>query len=265
MLNIVDAKASTGFSVAICGESGAGKTFVAAQTKGQLWLQTESNGIGTIREGKTQVAFAKTANDLLEPCDPDIPVIIPIYGMPLEQRAKTLLALTAFIEKNAEKIKEAGRSTIILDSLSDLNSLVVDWLAGEAKDDVDKLDHQDWYQVQKLTLRPVQRLRGVTNCGLDLAVIMGIKPMEGSFGSSTVRAGYIPLIQGGARDRVLFMFMACCTINTKVVKGQDGKPVVERQAAFIGRQGRDIFKPKGRLGLEPCNFYDWKRKAFEGV
>ena len=257
-MKIVSAEQASGLSVAIAGAPGAGKTHVGAQTRGQVWLLTESNGLGTIREGKDKLAFAEKPSDLLEKLDESIPLVIPIYKGSPKEKTKILLAMCKFIKEKAVEIKAAGRSTVIFDSLSDYNSFLVE---GETPEDGSKIDFDAWQRIKVNTERPIEALKHITNAGLDFITIFGLKATDAAMGGSIINGGYRPLIQGGARDTFLFKFMSCCTINSVAKKTKEGI-AVERTAAFIGKKG-DLFKPKGDLQIESTvDFYEWKAKAF---
>lgn len=260
-MKVIPADEASGFSVLIAGAPGAGKTHVGAQTKGQLWILTESNGLGTIREGKEEIAFAEKPADLFQKVDPDIPVIIPVFDGSPKEKSKNLQGMAKFIKENAKKIRAAGRQTVIFDSLTDYNGFLVE---AETPDDGSKIDFDSWQRVKVNTSRPVEHLKHLTSSDLDVIIIAGLQATDAAHGGSVVHGGYRLLIAGGARDTILFKMMSSCTIHTSTKKSKEtGKIEVNRQAVFVGRQGVDVFKPKGQLGIEECDFYTWKNKAFQ--
>ena len=260
-MKVVPATEASGFSVLVAGAPGAGKTHVGAQTKGQLWILTESNGLGTIREGKKEIAFVEKPSDLFQKVDPDTPVVMRIFDGSPKQKSKDLIGMAKFIKDNAEKIKAAGRQTVIFDSLTDYNGFLVE---AETPDDGSKIDFDSWQRVKVNTNRPVESLKHLTSSQLDFIMIVGLQATDAAHGGSVVHGGYRLLLAGGARDTVLFKMMSGCTIHTSTKKNKEtGKIEVNRQAVFLGRQGVDVFKPKGQLGIEDCDFYTWKEKAFQ--
>ena len=185
-------------------------------------------------------------------------MVVPIYEGTPNSKAKNLRVVARFLKDNAEKIKAAGRQTVIFDSLTDYNGFLVE---AETPDDGSKIEFDSWQRIQVNTLRPVEDLKHVTNAGLDLILIVGIKPTDAASGGHIVNGGNRPLIAGGARDTFLFKLMAACTLQTKVTRDK-GEMKVERKAFFLGSPGQLVAKQKGSLAIEEVDFQSWKSKAF---
>lgn len=250
---------STGLSVGVGGLSGAGKTWVGATAPGGLWLLTEANGLGTIQEVCREVAIAESLKDLESELDPAVPLVVPLYMGTDQQRTGALDQFASYIATNAAKLKTLGRSTVILDSLSDANSRIVDMETGQAGD---KIEFDAWQRVKMRTLRPLDALRTVVGHGLDLIVTFLVKERVKSVKGEIVHEGWQPLVGGSARDFFSSRLMAVCTLEARSAQ-KDAKTVeTQRTARFVGRTGFHVFKSKGALGIESPNFMTWKAKAF---
>ena len=112
----------------------------------------------------------------------------------------------------------------------------------------------------------LQRLRPLTNDGINLLWVMGIKPEykeppgAGPM-AERVFSGYVPLFSGQSQQKVMFQMMAVCTMET-IQKQTAGGVKVSRFARFTGTSGHHEFKGMGSLGIEEPDFNTWKQKAF---
>ena len=257
-----------GFSVGICGPPGSGKTAIGCTAPGQLWIQTESNGLGTIHEWAEEVGEVENLADLLVETPSEIPVVIPIFpgkhkqeSRDLQSMLKSLDEAVLFIRNNAAEIKRMGRKTVILDSLTDVNQRVIDL---EGNDAGDQIPMASWQRIKVRTLRVVEALRSVVSSGLDLIIIFGLqenhKP-DPSNKMERIFAGWTPLISGAARETFMYKLMAVGSVSVVMKTTRAGK-VVERTTRFQGRTGYHVFKTKGALSdSEGVDFNEWKRRA----
>ena len=252
---------SHGLSVGVGGLSGSGKTHVGATAPAPLLLLSEANGLGTVEEVHGRYGIVEAPSDMLE--STDVPVVVPLWIGEDRQRADNLDRACGFIRKNAQAIYDAGRRTVVFDSLTDANQRVVDAEGGPAGD---KIDKDSWQRVKVRTLRPVETLRSIVGAGLDLIVTFlledNYQQVPGKH--DIVYAGLRPLLQGSAKSQFMSKLMAVCTLEVSIKKTTKGIDVT-RRAAFLGRSGYNVFKPKGVLGHdEPPDFAAWKARAFGG-
>ena len=263
-------RSNPGFSVGVCGAPGSGKTALGCTAPGQLWIQTESNGLGTIHEWSDEVAEIESLNDCLEQLDPSIPLVIPVFpGKEASDKAditsmmKRLDQAVLYVRNHAAEIKAAGRQTVILDSFTDVNQRVIDF---EGNENGDQIPMSSWQRIKVRSLRIIEGLRSIVDQGLDLIVIFGIQEnfkADPSNKMERVFAGYSPLISGATKDSFQYKLMAVCTISSSSKVTPRGT-VTKRSARFVGTDGFHIFKPKGTLGAsEEVDFSTWKTKAAE--
>ena len=227
-------------------------------------MQSEANGIGTIREHSDEILVVENKDDLLyiqkNEIPSETPIVIPLYRGSPEERVQQTINIVNWVYQNGEQLYANGRRSVILDSFSDVNSNIVDALGAKTGNIVQM---KDWQQIKVHCLhRVLEPLRQLTDMGLDLLVTCGLQ--DNSMEDGMVDRGYKSVIQGAARAQFLYRLMAGCQLESLFTVNRQTKEVegLRRTALFNGRPGYHVCKTKGALERESINFTEWKAKAF---